>query len=286
MQALVATSEGTQGIKGRDVNGLAVDGGGQVWAIVEAREVWQRSAGGEWSAVALWEGPDLTCLSAGSPQLLVGTVGAHVLHLVDRQLVIDEGFDEMPERKTWYTPWGAPPDTRSVASAGDLGLVNIHVGGVARQEGPGPWRALVDIDVDVHQIVIAPDGSFLVATGAAGFGRSADGGQTWRWDHAGLHGSYCRAVAVAGDHVLLSASTGPFRTQGAIYRRTLGDEGPWRRVTDLVKGNIDSFWLAAADDEAAWVSEDGDLWQSGDAGQTWERADQVAGSPRAVIMSN
>jgi hypothetical protein len=286
MQALVATSEGTRGIKGRDVTGLDVDGSGQVWAIADAKAIWRRSAEGEWSPVAEWEGPNLTCLSAGGPQLLVGTVGAHVLHLIDDQLVGDEAFDELPERKTWYTPWGAPPDTRSVASAGDLGLVNIHVGGVARQEGGGRWQALVDIDVDVHQIVVAPDGSFLVATGAAGFGRSADGGQTWHWDHDGLHGSYCRAVAVSGDQVLLSASTGPFRTQGAIYRRTLGAEGPWRRVSDLVSGNIDSFWLAAADDEAAWVSEDGELWQSEDTGATWERAGQVAGYPRAVVMTN
>jgi hypothetical protein len=245
---------------------LAADASGAVWAIVDGKEIWRRA--GEWSSVAAWDGSALTCLSAGGPQPLAGTVGAHVLHLVDGTLLVDEAFDELPERKTWYE------------------LVNIHVGGVARRDRGGPWGALVDIDVDVHQVMLAPDGSIVVATGAVGFGRSADGGQTWRWDHDGLHGSYCRAVAVAGDQVLLTASTGPGRTRGAVYRRALGAEGPWQRVTDLVSGNIDTFWLTARQDAAAFVAPDGEVWRSGDAGATWERADKVAGSPRAVILTD
>jgi hypothetical protein len=285
VQLLVATSNGTDGIPGRDVTRLAADESGQVWAIVDGKEIWRRPAAGDWALVASWDGPALNCLSSEGPQLIVGTVGAHVLRLLDSTLVEDESFDDLPERRTWYTPWGGPPDTRSVATSGETALVNIHVGGVARSNGGGPWTALVDIDVDVHQIAVGPDGSLLVATGAAGFGRSADGGQTWRFDHDGLHASYCRAVAVSGDQVLLSASTGPGRTRGAIYRRPLGASGEWERVTDLVSGNIDTFWLAGfSDGAAAYLTQDGGVWRSADAGGSWDRIDKVAGTPRAAVF--
>src|SRR5439155_14383623 len=161
---------------------------------------------------------------------------------------------------------------RSMAATADGEvLVNIHVGGVAlAADGlDEQWRALVDIDVDVHQVVVAPDGSFLVATGAAGFGRSTDGGAHWSWDTDGLHGGYCRAIAVAGDHVLLTASPGPHgQIEGAVHRRPLGATGEWERVSDFVDGNIDTFWLAADEDEAAFATEDGRVFVSTDAGTT------------------
>jgi hypothetical protein len=281
MELLVATEDGVQGLEGRDVKALAVDGA-TTWAIVDAREVWRRVD--DWSLAASWDGLPLTCLAASAEDVIVGTAEAHVLRLNGRTLVLDESFDHLPERASWYTPWGGPPDTRSIAADADRVFVNIHVGGVARSDGRGPWRSLVDIDVDVHQIAVAPDGSLLAATGAAGFGRSTDGGTSWRWDSEGLHGSYCRAVAVAGDEVLLSASTGPFGSQGAVYRRRLGGTGDWQRVTELVKGNINTFWLAAAGDWAAYLTQEGELWVSDDAGSTWDHVSDLTATPRAVAL--
>jgi hypothetical protein len=208
-----------------------------------------------------------------------------VVRLDGDELVPWTSFDDAPGRARWHTPWGGPPDTRSIAGRDDAVLVNVHVGGVVRSDDGETWHPLVDIDVDVHQVVVAPDASVLVATGAAGFGRSTDGGATWRWDHGGLHGSYCRAVAMAGEFVLLSASTGPGHTRGAVYRRGLGQAGSWERVTELVDGNVDTFWLDASPDLAAFVTDDGSLWTSADDGATWERATGPSARPRAVLVT-
>ncbi|HET9442214.1 MAG TPA: hypothetical protein VFO65_02755 [Acidimicrobiales bacterium] len=286
-RVLVATEEGTEGLGGRPVGPLATAAGGEVWAVVGERELWRRPPGGSWEEVAVG-GHDLTCVQPLGTGVVVGTAEAHLLELDGdgRHLETVASFDAVADRAKWYTPWGGPADTRSIAASGDVLLVNIHVGGVARSDdGPrGPWRALVDIDVDVHQVIAAPDGSLLVATGAAGFGRSTDGGETWAWDHEGLHGSYCRAVAVAGDHVLLSASTGPHTTRGAVYRRPLGSAGGWERVGGLVPGNVDTFWLAAAGDTAAFATEAGAVWASADAGATWDLVRQVGGRPRGLAL--
>jgi hypothetical protein len=281
MEVLLATRDGVAGLPGRDVRALAVDAG-TVWAVVDGRELWRRD--GDWSLVAGWDGAALTCVTACGEDVIVGSDEAHVLTRSGPSLVVDESFDRLPERTAWYTPWGGPASTRSMARDNGSVLVNVHVGGIARRDAGGPWRALVDIDVDVHQVAVAPDASLVAATGAAGFGRSIDGGETWKWDSDGLRGSYCRAVAVAGDQVLLTASTGPRAREGAVYRRPLGDEGAWRQVTDFAKGNIDTYWVAALDDTAAYVTGEGAVWISHDAGGSWDHLSDVAATPRAVAL--
>jgi hypothetical protein len=281
MEVLVATRDGMTGLEGRDVGALAVDNE-TVWAAVDGREVWRRADG--WSLAAKWQGAALTCLAVSEDDAIVGTEEAHILRLTGPTLALDESFDRLPERASWYTPWGGPASTRSIARHDGTVLVNIHVGGIARSDAGGEWRALVDIDVDVHQVAVAPDGSLLAATGAAGFGRSTDGGASWQWDSDGLHGSYCRAVAVAGDQVLLTASTGPASTQGAVYRRPLAKQGEWQRISELVKGNIDTYWLAARGDIAAYVTRDGAVWVSHDAGLSWVHDSDVTAVPRAVAL--
>lgn len=310
MNVLLATDDGVvglPGLEGHRVDALAV-ADDAVWAVVDKREVWRHQRDTGWWKAATATLPDaseLTCIAAdGSGSgagVLVGTAGAHLarlrgpVDLVDGQLQLDEDFDALEERAAWCTPWGGPPDTRSIAVDRVAGatLVNIHVGGVARQADGGAWRALVDIDVDVHQIVVAPDGSYLVATGAAGFGRSTDGGTTWRWDADGMHGSYCRAVTVTGDgeHVLVSASTGPFGgpAAGAIYRRPLASTGDWERVTPMVDGNVDTGWLAGEREgdgkTAVFVTEAGDVFTSADAGATWEPSPRPPAPVNAVVLA-
>ncbi len=276
----VSTPGGAVALADRDVGPLTAKGS-DVWAIVDSQEVWQGPD--PWALRARWEGAALTCLTAlDDGAVLVGTAEAHLLRLDCDGFVPVGSFDAWPPRADWYTPWGGPPDTRSLAAVDGEALVNVHVGGVARQYDGG-WEALVNIDVDVHQIVVAPDGSFLVATGAAGFGRSTDGGKTWRWDDDGLHGSYCRAVAVAEEGVLLTASTGPGRTRGAVYRRPVGDVGRWEQTGPLVDGNIDTFWLAAAGSDAAFATADGSVWVSDDSGATWAESARAPGSPRGLV---
>ena len=187
------------------------------------------------------------------------------------------GFAEAPGRETWYTPWGGPPDVRSLARGPEGSLfVNVHVGGVLRWgPGAGGWRPTLDIDADVHQVVAHPTrpGVVLVAA-AAGLGISEDGGGTWSFTIEGLAATYCRAVAVADDRIFLSASRGPSGGGAALYRTSFGE----RRLTRLRGGlperfstNIDTHCLAARGDEVVAADPAGAVYFSGDGGETWER---------------
>jgi hypothetical protein len=222
---------------------------------------------------------------------LVGTAEARVFEVADDGTAQPlASFDAIPTRDGWYTPWGGPPDTRSLAvtSAGDA-LVNVHVGGIwLNPAGSDTWEPVVEVDADVHQVVAGPDGRTVVAAAAIGCAVSVDGGRSWRWSDHGLHGSYCRAVAVAGDVVLVTASTGPFSNSGALYRRPLTSDGPFERCTNGLPEsfpfNLDTFWVDAAEDHAVLGTSDGRLFTSGDAGASWERVAGDFGEIRAVEL--
>ena len=185
-----------------------------------------------------------------------------------------ESFDRIETRDGWYTPWGAPPDTRSLAAGPDgTLLVNVHVGGVWRGTADGGWTEVVDVDADTHQVVADAERGIVVAAAAIGFGRSVDGGVSWEWAADGLHATYCRAVAIAGDTTLVTASTGPGSRQGAVYRRPLHDDGPFEKcgtgLPEWFPFNLDTGQLAAAGDEVVLGTADGRVYRSADAGATW-----------------
>jgi photosystem II stability/assembly factor-like uncharacterized protein len=202
-----------------------------------------------------------------------------------------EAFERAESRTQWYTPWGGPPDVRSVctAPAGAI-LVNVHVGGILRSDDDGAsWRATIDLDHDVHQ-VLALDDSVAVAACAFGLAASHDGGRNWAVRDEGLHATYGRAVAVAGDTVLLSASNGPQGRQAAVYRQPLPAEGPFERcragLPDGFDGNVDTFWLAGAPDgSAALATRAGEVYVSMDEGATWERAASGLPAVRCVALA-
>jgi hypothetical protein len=165
----------------------------------------------------------------------------------------------------------------AVGPAGDV-FVNVHVGGIWRgRAGEDKWEPVVEVDADVHQVVASPDDrqlGLVVAAAAIGCGVSTDGGTTWEWSHDGLHGQYARAAAIAGDVILVTASTGPFSDSGALYRRAVDSSAPFERCTNGLPEsfpfNLDTFWLAASGAEAALGTEDGRLYRSSDAGASWE----------------
>lgn len=169
-------------------------------------------------------------------------------------------------------------------------LVNVHVGGILRSDDDGgSWRATIDLDHDVHQ-VLALDGALAVAACAHGFAASHDGGVTWDLHDEGLHATYSRAVAVAGDTALLSASSGAQGRQAAVYRRPLHAEGPFQRcrkgLPDWFEGNVDTFWLAGAPDgSAALATRAGDVYVSIDEGTSWEQAALGLPSVRCVVLA-
>jgi hypothetical protein len=250
-----------------------------------------RSEDGDWERVAGMTGPAGRCLLATEEGLLVGTAQARLFRLRRDVLEPVDAFDQVPGREDWYTPWGGPPDTRSMAldAAGSV-YANVHVGGIVRSTSDGSWEPTIDIDRDVHQVVSHPErtGRVFAAT-AYGLADSADGGDTWDVSDDGLHGSYARAAAVAGDVLLLTASTGPFTNQAAIYRRPVDAAGPFQRCTsglpEWFGANLDTYCLAARDHRVAVGTAEGEVWVSEDQGQTWERAATGLGEISAVLFT-
>ena len=227
---------------------------------------------GTWS-VAIEPTP--RCLATTGDGVLVGTAEARVLAVEGQGIVRPvESFDAIPTRDHWYTPWGGPPDTRSIAvdAAGTV-FVNVHVGGVWRGDDTS-WTEVVDRDCDTHQVLAAP--TSVVVAAAVGFGQSDDGGHTFRWTVDGLHDTYCRAVAVAGDTVLVTASDGPRTHRGAVYRRALDADAPFVKcgggLPEWFDGNVDTFQLAAQGSIVVLGTRAGQVFVSDDAGLTWNLA--------------
>jgi hypothetical protein len=229
------------------------------------------------TAVTLPEGMTPRCvLALDGGRALVGTSHAHIVEVggpgdAER----DPLFDAVPSRSRWSTPWGGPPDVRSLAMSGDGPVAGVHVGGVWRR-APTEWIEVVPAEADDHQVVAA-DGVLAVAA-AIGVGQSDDGGETWHWSDDGLHGRYCRAVAIAEGSLLATASSGPASADGAVYRRPLGDpDAPFTRCGSAGDGdlprafphNVDTFALAAAGPLAAVGTPAGALYASDDSGATW-----------------
>jgi photosystem II stability/assembly factor-like uncharacterized protein len=269
---------------GRAVEAMAPseggDGDGVVWALVDGRELWRVQAAGEGEAVASSPGPPLRCLATAGGTVLAGTAEAHLLRLEDGELRPVEPFDQVEGRDGWYTPWGGPPDVRSLAVGADGGLwVNVHVGGIPTSpDGGRTWRPTIDVDADVHQVLAHPDdpGRVLAAT-AYGLADSADAGGSWTYLTAGMHAGYCRGVALAGDTVLVSSSSGPRGGRATLYRRPLDAPAaePSTRCRDGLPewfdGNIDTACVDARQTAVAFGTAGGEVFASGDAGATWER---------------
>ena len=276
---------------GRAITALAGEGR-QWWALIDGRTVWRSLGDGPWEEVAALEGPVGTCIGLTSAGLLVGTAGAHLFRPEGTHLVRIERFEAAEGRQEWYTPWGDPPDTRSISedSAGTL-YVNVHVGGVLRStDGGRSWQPTLDIHADVHQVLghrIRP--GLVLAAAAVGLGISEDGGDTWRFETEGFHAEYLRAVAVAGDYLLVSASTGPSSKRAAIYRKGLGQNERFekcrRGLPEWFEHNIDTYCLASSGTVAAFGTEDGLLFRSADAGASWEPIAKDLAAVRCVSVA-
>ena len=244
-----------------------------------------------WAGAAPIDGAPTTCALITSQGVWLGTEEAHLLLARDSGAADVATFDEADGRQDWYTPWGGPPAVRSMAAGRDETLyVNVHVGGIVRSRDAGAtWQQTIDIDTDVHQVVVdEATGVVAAALGDSGIAVSTDGGDSWAITAEGMHAGYCRAVAVAGDTLIASASDGPFGGRGALYRRSLTGDGPFTKCGDGLpewfSGNVDSFWLDAAGADVAAASPDGRLFISSDAGGTWSEAATGLPTVRAVLV--
>lgn len=278
----IRAADGGADLEDRSITAMAADRWG-VYALADGRTLYRRTAG-PWVEVEEVSGPPGRCLLAAEEGLFVGTAEAGLLRL--NEGVLDEvaGFGAVSGRDAWYTPWGGPPDTRSMARGADGTIfANVHVGGIPRsRDGGTRWDHTIDIDADVHQVTAHPtDPAVVVAACARGLAQSRDGGTTWETTSDGLHAPYCRAVAMAGDDpeapdiVLVTASTGPRTDHAAIYRRGLSDP-VFERCTDGLPGwfgsNLDTHRLASSGSTVALGTGDGAAYHSEDAGRTWHRS--------------
>src|SRR5207249_79401 len=139
---------------------------------------------------------------------------------------------------------------------------NVHVGGIVRStDGGAAWEPTIDIHADVHQVLTDFESGLVLAACARGLALSADGGASWRYETEGLPATYSRAVAVAGDTVVVSASTGPRGHRSALYRRALAEPAPFEKCTvglpEWFDANIDTSCVVGSGTFIAFGSADG-----------------------------
>jgi hypothetical protein len=92
-------------------------------------------------------------------------------------------------------------------------------------------------------------------------------------------------VTVCGDTVLVSASNGPRGGRAAVYRRALGSLERCRTgLPEWFDGNVDSAWLDAMPELAAFGTEDGRVFASADEGNTWDEVTAGLPSIGAVLV--
>jgi photosystem II stability/assembly factor-like uncharacterized protein len=191
---------------------------------------------------------------------------------------------ELPSRPTWSFPprpwtshvrWIAPNPHDA-----DLILVGIELGGLMRStDGGATWQDhRPGAARDVHSLAWHPrtEGRAYEA-GGDGAAWSEDGGETWQPADEGRDRHYTWAVTVDPDDPGLwyvSASTGPFVAHGGrdpralIYRR---HDGTWRSLAGGLPDPLPAmpYALVATDQRLFAGLADGQLWESGDRGDTW-----------------
>jgi len=291
-----AGGDSVEALAGHSVTGLARGADGSRWALVDGAAVW-RADDGTWEPVATIDGPAATCLIVSGDDVYVGTAEAHVLRVRSRSVERLAGFEEADGRDGWYTPWGGPPDTRSLTAGNDGTLyANVHVGGILRSSDGGETREdhRPGAQRDVHSLAWhSTVAGRAYEAGGGGAAWSDDGGSTWRAADEGRDRHYTWAVAVDPvdpDVWYVSASTGPFAAHGSgdprarIYRAS---NGSWQALAGGLPEPLQAmpYALLATGDRLFAGFGDGHLWQSGNRGDTWERCSLREPLERVIALA-
>src|SRR6266540_4281247 len=196
-----------------------------------------------------------------------------------------DGLLELPSRPTWSFPprpwtshvrWIAPRPHEV-----DLLLVGIELGGLMRStDGGERWQDhRPGAQPDVHSLAWHPRAAGRAyEAGGGGSAWSDDAGDTWHPADDGRDRNYTWSVAVDPEDPecwYVSASTGPFAAHGGrdpqaqIYRRR--DGGPWQVLGGGLPDPLPAmpYALVAPDGRLFAGLADGQLWESGDQGDTW-----------------
>lgn len=283
MRTLVGTQDGLQEFDadgrpgahhhaGRSVTALGADYP-HAWAILDGSEVWRTDGGHGWNPDGVLKDLRANCIAETRAGHLIGTSEAHLFRVVNEGLEFVGAFEGVHGRGDWYTPWGGPPDSRSISEDGRAVYVNVHVGGIVRSLDQGAtWEPTIEIDADVHRVWASDQRVFAAC--AWGLAVSEDGGDSWGFRTDGLDQTYCRAIGVCGETVLVSASNGPRGGHAAIYRGAQRGgrlERSQKGLPEWFDDNIDSSCLDALPDQSTAVfgTSDGRLFSSHDEGSSW-----------------
>lgn len=231
------------------------------------------------------EGVSPLCIQPTPETVWIGANEARLYGIDHGVLTEDEFFATAPGRDKWHTPWGAPADVRSMTLDADHTLyVNVHVGGILRYDNTGVVPTL-DIDADVHQVSAHPTRKGAVFAASAYGVAASHNGHDFEIRADGLHATYCRAVAVLEDQVLVSASSGPRTSQGRLYRGDLW-EGPFEPLLnglpEWFEGNLNTHCIATRGD-GVYVGFGGTIWRSNDGGDSWDEL--VGDLPRITCLA-
>lgn len=128
----------------------------------------------------------------------------------------------------------------------------------------------------------------LFATTNKGLHKSSDGGATWQFQKIDSPWQYCRSIVRRPDNIgvmFLTNGDGPPGSTGRLYRsRNFGAD--WEQVA--LPATIDSsvYWVAVdpADPLLVFVATNlGQLFRSGDGGETWTALRRRLGEIRALL---
>lgn len=278
-------------LAGRGVQCLAVDpdDADTVYAGLREQGVRRTDDGGAtWAECGLPEpGVFSLAVSAADGAVYAGTEPSRLFRSDDR----GESWREiqallaLPSRPTWSFPprpwtshvrWIAPSPHDA-----DLILVGIELGGLMRStDGGATWEDhRPGAQRDVHSLAWHPrvPGRAYEA-GGGGAASSEDAGETWQPADDGRDRHYTWSVAVDPDDPELwyvSASTGPFAAHGGrdpqarIYRRRPGEA--WKALGGGLPDPLTAmpYALVAGAGRLFAGLADGQIWESGDRGDTW-----------------
>ena len=131
-----------------------------------------------------------------------------------------------------------------------------------------------EVDSDVHQVAAHPSIQGAVFAACAYGLASSHNGHDFEIRNGGLHASYCRAVAVLEDRVLVSASTGPSTSKGRIYRGDFfeGDLEPvMSGLPEWFDQNLNTSCLVVRNG-VVYAGVGDTIWLSEDKGDSWDTA--------------